>query len=305
MKKKLLIAALLIIAVPSVVLAQRGLVAGKLVDEDGQPIAGVTVRIEAVAESAAPRSLETEEDGDFLIGGLNPGRYMLSYEKEGYEKANQEIQIRIGERNRLGDIVLPKLPEDYVQPEAQEYFDAGVAAVDAADYQKAVDNFLKVLEMAPNVPEVRYNLGFAYERLGDLDNAVTHYEKALELRPEYYDPMVPLADMHTKKREWSEAAALWKRAAALRPQEVPVQYNLGAVSMNAGDMETARAAFEKVLELDPTRAMAHYQLGMIAVSQAQNEEALEHLEKYLELDPDGPQAAAAKGIVDTLTKKQQ
>ena len=36
---------------------------------------------------------------------------------------------------------------------------------------------------------------------------------------------------------------------------------------------------------------------------ANNEEAVAHLEKYLELDPDGPQAATASGIVETLTEQ--
>jgi tetratricopeptide (TPR) repeat protein len=301
MRTKMLIVGLLAM-VSSVALAQRGGVGGKVVDDEGQPVGGVEVVARPQSDIERPRVVKTKDDGTFLVMGLSPGVYTLSYEKEGHKKASQQVQVRIGERNRLDDVVLPRLPDDYVQPEAQDFFDAGVTATREGDFQKAVDAFTKVSEMAPDRPEVLYNLGFAYEGLQKVDEAVTQYEKALALRPEYYDPLIALAAIHTSRREWSEAAAAYERAIALRPEEVPVLFNYGAVSMNAGDMEHAVAAFQKVLELEPERADAHYQLGMIAVSEGRNEEALGYLNRYLELAPEGAHAAAAKGIVETLSK---
>jgi tetratricopeptide (TPR) repeat protein len=302
MRTRLLIA-LLLAAAPSIAFAQRGGVGGRVVDDEGKPVGDVEIVIQPESDIDRPRTIKTKGDGTFLMMGLSPGRYTLSYTKEGHEKASQLVQVEIGARNRLGDVVLPRLPADYVDPGAQEYFDAGVAASRDGNFQKAVEAFAKVNEMAPDRPEVLYNLGFAYEGLEQMDAAVEQYERALELRPEYYDPLIALAAIHTARKEWSEAANRYERAIALRPQEIAVLYNYGAVSMNAGDMEKAVSAFEKVLAIEPDRGEAHYQLGMIAVSQQRNEDALRHLEKYLELEPEGPYAATAKGIVDTLAKQ--
>jgi tetratricopeptide (TPR) repeat protein len=303
MRRQLLVVVGLLLMVPAAVLAQRGGVGGKVVDDRGEPVGDVEVVARAESDIERPRAVKTKGDGTFLVIGLNPGRYTLSYEKEGHQKMTQEVQVRIGERNRLGDIVLARLPEDYVEPEAQDYFDSGVAATRDGDFQKAVDAFTKVAEMAPDRPEVLYNLGFAYEGLEKVDEAVEQYEKALALRPEYYDPLIALAAIHTERRAWSEAAGAYERAIAIRPQDVTVLFNYGAVSMNAGDMDHAVTAFQRVLELEPERAEAHYQLGMIAVSQARDEDALRHLDTYLSLAPEGAHAAAAKGIVDTLAKQ--
>lgn len=295
----------LTLLLPTYAPAQTGSLAGTIVDEEGNPVEGVAVTITPEASlSSRPRELTTNDEGDFLVAGLTPGRYTLSYAKEGFEQATQQVQIGIAERNRLGEIVLPRLAEGRVDPEALENFNAGVAATDAGDYQQAVDSFLTVLEIAPDIPQVHYNLGFAYENLGDMEKAIEHYERAVELKPDYYEPLMPLSDYHTKNRDWSLAADYLKRATELRPNELTAQYNYGAVSMNAGNMDTARAAFEKALEIDPSRAMAHYQLGMIAVSEARNDDAIVHLEKYIELDPDGAQAPAAQGIIDTLKQQQ-
>ena len=291
---------------PSLVAAQFGSLAGTVVDDEGNPVEGVEVTVDPEASlNSPPRRLKTNNDGVFGVVGLTAGRYTLTYEREGHESATQEVQVQIGERNRLGEILLPRLPDDWVDPDAQVHFDAAVAASRAEDYEKAIESFLIVLDMAPNTPEVHYNIGVAYENLENMEKAIEHYEKALELRPGYYEPLIPISDYYTNNKEWSRAAEYLKRATELRPNELAPQFNYGAVSMNAGDKDAAEAAFEKVLEIDPARAMAHYQLGMIAVSQAKNEEAILHLEKYVELDPEGAQAGAAKGVVDTLKKQQQ
>ena len=290
---------------PSFSAAQFGGLAGTVVDDEGDPVEGVEINVQPEASlSSRARRVITDKDGRFRVAGLTAGRYTLSYEKQGHESATPEVQVQIGERNRLGKVRLARLPGDWVDPGAQGHFDSGVAAARAEDYHKAVESFLTVLELAPNFPEVHYNIGFAYEKLEKMEKAIEQYEKALELRPEYYEPLIPLSDYHTRNQDWSRAAEYLKHATELRPRELAAQYNYGAVSMNVGDMDVAKAAFEKVLEIDPVRPSAHYQLGMIALSQARNEQAIAHLESYVVLDPEGAQAAAAKGIIETLKKQE-
>jgi tetratricopeptide (TPR) repeat protein len=306
MKSRFLIALLMaqVIPISRTALAQRGGLGGRIVDDQGNPLADVEIVVEPESDIDKPRTLKTKGDGTFIVMGLQPGRYTVAYSKEGHEKASQQVQVQIGERNRLGDLVLPKLAADHVDPGAQQYFDAGVAATRDKDFQKAVEAFSKANEMAPNRPELLYNLAFAYEGLGQTDAALENYKKALELRPEYYEPLLALAAIHTSRKEWSEAAGFYERALILQPQDAPVLYNYGAVSMNGGEMEKAVGAFERVLELESSRAEAHFHLGMIAVSQGRNEDAIRHLESYLKLAPDGAQAATARNILETLSKKE-
>ena len=250
-----------------------------------------------------PRKGKTKDDGNFTVANLRPGRYMLTFQKEGYQRTKQEVSVIMGESIRLGEIEVPNLPDDWVDPGAQAHFNTAMDAVRAEDYQAAALKGLeKVVELAPGFPEVHYNLGFVNEKLGNTDKAREQYQTALELRPGYFEANQAMGDSYIKQQDWSQAAEYLKKATEGRPDEVPAQYNYGAVTMNRGDMTLARAAFEKVLELDPGWALAHYQLGMISVSETKNEEAIAHLEKYLELDPEGAQAAAARGIMETLKK---
>ena len=148
---------LLTLLFPSLAAGQAGSLAGTIVDDEGNPVADVELTLTPEASlSSQPRHLKTNDDGRFRVAGLTPGLYRLSYKKEGHESDGEDVQVHIGERTRLGEIRLPRLPDDWVDPDAQVHFDAGVAATQAEDYQKAVESFLIVLEMAPNFPEVHY-----------------------------------------------------------------------------------------------------------------------------------------------------
>ena len=280
-----------------------GTLRGKVVDGEGRPIADVQILVD-LPETSRNREGKTQENGEFVIGGLRAGRYMLTFKKEGYQTAQQEVEVLMGESNRLGEIVIPRQQGPRVEPGAQTYFDTAMASIRAEDYQAAMESLETVVDLAPGFPEVHYNLGFVSEKLGKPEEAMKHYLAALELRPDYYEAHVAIADIYTKRQDWTKAAEHLRKAIEIRPNEVAAQYNYGAVAMNLGDMPAAYAAFEKVLELDPGRALAHYQLAMISVSQTRNEDAIAHLEKYLELEPNGAQAETARGILEQLKGKE-
>ncbi len=295
---------LCVLETPDTAGAQAGSIRGEVVDDDGQAVAGVEILVESEGGVTRRRKTKTNDKGNFTMAGLGSGMYTVTFHKEGFEAANiQGVYVPIGEAARLGEVVLPRLPEDWVDPDAQKHFDEAVALTNKGDYQAAIESFETVLELAPGHEEIHYNLAFAYEKVGNTEKTIEHYEKALELRPDYYEANLAMGDIYINRQDWSQAGEYLKKAVEARPDEVVAQYNYGAVTMNLGEMAAAQAAFEKVLELDPSRAFAHYQVGMILVSQTKNEEAIEHLEKYLELDPEGARAQTVRGILETL--KQQ
>src|ERR1019366_7359322 len=84
-----------------------------------------------------------------------------------------------------------------------------------------------------------------------------------------------------------------------------------ALLVNTNHMKEAAEAFRKATEADPNLAEAYYQLGVsltgLAVLDPKTGKVqpvagtVEALQKYLQLAPDGPNAASAKGLVDSMT----
>lgn len=55
-------------------LVPDSVIAGRVVDADGMPVEQVTVR---TVNGSSPRSAQTDDRGEFRIGGLRPGRYLV------------------------------------------------------------------------------------------------------------------------------------------------------------------------------------------------------------------------------------
>lgn len=65
----------------------------------------------------------------------------------------------------------------------QPTFDEGVRAYDAQEFTESANRFEELVYNRVYEPEVFYNLGNAYYRMGYLGPAITNYERALRLDP--------------------------------------------------------------------------------------------------------------------------
>jgi hypothetical protein len=73
-----------------------GTLQGKVIDEQGQPVPGVTVTV-TNAQSGAPRSFVTDANGQYLASDLNPGRYTVAFELTGFTKVERnDVSVVLG-----------------------------------------------------------------------------------------------------------------------------------------------------------------------------------------------------------------
>jgi tetratricopeptide (TPR) repeat protein len=78
-----------------------------------------------------------------------------------------------------------------VSEEARRFMSRGMAAVEMAktpkDYERAVREFEQAAELAPDWPDVYFNLGSVQAKAGNYGEAVRHYKRYLELAPNASD----------------------------------------------------------------------------------------------------------------------
>ena len=75
--------------------------------------------------------------------------------------------------------------------EARRHFDRGMAAVEMAkspeDYAAAIEEFDQAAKLAPDWPDIYYNLGLVHEKAGNLSAAIINFQKYLQLAPNASD----------------------------------------------------------------------------------------------------------------------
>ena len=73
------------------------------------------------------------------------------------------------------------------QPTAKQYFDMGVSNLVPNQYEKAIDDFTKAIELNPNFAEAYYNRGTVYATFRQYGEALNDWDKVLEIDPNHSD----------------------------------------------------------------------------------------------------------------------
>jgi tetratricopeptide (TPR) repeat protein len=199
-----------------------------------------------------------------------------------------------------------------------ESYTTGKNAIEAKQWDVAIENLNKAAEMDPKQGAVWSTLAEAYvgkaqatppEAAADYDKAFDAFKKAIELNPDaglYNNYALALA----KDKKLDDARANLAKAAELDPPGAgKYYYNLGALLVNSGQNDAAAETFKKAIEADPNYADAQYQYGVTMAAKATTDKSgkiipppgtMEALQKYLDLKPDGPNAESAKEMIAAL-----
>lgn len=229
-------------------------------------------------------------------------RSMTKEQKEAYEKNVKAKEAQMAKNKALNDA-----------------YNAGKTAVEAKQWDAAIESLTKAAELDPTQGAVWTQLADAYvgkaqatppESAAFYDKAFEAYKKAIEINPSdaglYNNYALNLA----KDKKLDEAKANLAKAAELDPPGAgKYYYNLGALLVNSGQNDAALDEFKKAIDADPEYADAQYQYGVAMAAKATTDPsgkiiappgAVEALQKYLDLKPDGVNAQSAKEMIAAL-----
>jgi tetratricopeptide (TPR) repeat protein len=66
---------------------------------------------------------------------------------------------------------------------AKDHYNRGMFNWDLGEYDRAISDFTKALEIDQRYADAYYNRGLAYKYKGQYDKAITDYNKAIEINP--------------------------------------------------------------------------------------------------------------------------
>ena len=150
--------------------------------------------------------------------------------------------------------------------------DLAAAHASAAEYEKAVDIYQRVLQINPEYTAARIGMGTTLNNWGS---------------------------QHARNKDWDQALAYYQQALAYDPACQPALQNLRDTLMRVGweqgamgDMEGAIGTYQKLISVVPDNAEAHNNLGIIHFRQREYRKAKTYFETALALDADYDEAQA-------------
>jgi tetratricopeptide (TPR) repeat protein len=148
------------------------------------------------------------------------------------------------------------------------YQAAGEANESLSNYDAALADYQKVLELAPNRPGIHYRLGrvqLARARpplaaAGAEASAVREFEAELRADPTNADAAYELGELRRKAGDLAAARKLFAQAVEHHPEFEQGLVGLGRVLLTQGDAARALPYLEKAVALDPRDDAAYFQL---------------------------------------------
>jgi tetratricopeptide (TPR) repeat protein len=203
-------------------------------------------------------------------------------------------------------------------PPAQARFAAGVALVEKADFDGAIQQFREALRLNPYVAKWHVALGKALSEKGELRAAIAEYREAVRLQPFFWYAHHQLMKVLCVMGEFEAAEAAYDDQRRLRsdvsfydcpgyearieqyrarvtsnPDDAEARNNLGWAFGNTAIaveyMEGPAAAireFREAIRLKPDFTEAHYNLGLALLGKGDLDEATAEFREAIRLKPD-------------------
>ena len=168
---------------------------------------------------------------------------------------------------------------------ARPYNNLGAALADAGQYDKAIEQYHKALQINPYYPNAYTNLGFALAKQGKVEQSITQFLKALELKPRDYETLSNLGVALLMQNRQAEALEYLSEAVALNPYFAKAHNNLGVALNRLGRAQDAIDQYSIALQLDPDYAEAYNNLGVALANQGRFDEAIEQFSAALKIYP--------------------
>jgi len=139
-----------------------------------------------------------------------------------------------------------------------------------------------------------YKRGDAYDDIQEYEKAIAEYNKAIEINPNYASAYYNRGCANAEMGQYSEAVADYDRALELRPNHFLAYYNRGLVYSRIGENEKAITDYNKAIQVDPDDADAYYSRGLAYNKKGEVAKGVSDLEKCIELSTNPELTKAAE-----------
>jgi Flp pilus assembly protein TadD len=303
--------------------AGPGAIQGKVVDEQGNPLAGVQVVV-TTDRSSTPMKATTKKKGTFIVRTPDRG---LVYEVRCRLDGFAEVVAMVPPTTRDVDFVVitmsraatpdstvePALtnPRPTPQPSTAEnseqrraaipVFNDGVEALQAGDLAAARASFEEASRLDPEFPEPHRALAAIAMEREDYAGAADAAERLLELQSDDLEAMRTVYFASVMLGDTARVATSARQVLAADPTAAESELMEHARSLFEQNLfELSRAVLEALTEQRPALAEAQYLLGLCCNSLGDSARARGAFAAFLELAPDHPDADSARSLLEYL-----
>jgi tetratricopeptide (TPR) repeat protein len=186
-----------------------------------------------------------------------------------------------------------------------------VAYLDFRETGKALEEFRRVADLAPQNPIGYNNIGSAYFARGEWEQGIPAYERSLKLEPHWLT-YSSLGTAYFYLKRYDEAVKEFEQAATLNPNDAVTIGNLADGLRWSGQQDRARATYAraiglayKELQVNPRDATVLAMVALYHAKSGRDDRASDLMKQARTIDPASPALLYYAAVVDTLGGRHQ
>ncbi len=256
---------------------------------------------QSVVSTTKAREMESSSGPDPYLNFIRDG--IAAYQAQHYTEATQafaaalplrrdeplpyrylaDLYWRQGQTEQAAELVKQLAvvrPDAYfLDRQGSGYEDSGLLGLAQLVYAEAV-------QLDPDFPSTRFNLGRMYLEQGLIDEGIAEIREALRVHPAFAEAHETLGMAYTERGEWDAAITHLNQALSLNPQLATGRNHLGRLYLAQDRFDEAISTFQELVNQHPEAAEARHNLAIAYARQGNREQALAHFQTIMRRQPD-------------------
>ena len=170
----------------------------------------------------------------------------------------------------------------------KELFDEAAQAFYAGQYDKAVKNYEKIIELEPNFAPAYNALGLALKVKGAQNaDVIFYFTRAMELDPSFLPSYDNLGKVYYSAGDMDKAQEYFQKGLAIDPENESMVLSMGWIYLlGKGEPDQALKYFRKMADKTDS-AMGYFGEGICLMSKQKRMEVMEIVTKLREINQEG------------------
>jgi tetratricopeptide (TPR) repeat protein len=146
---------------------------------------------------------------------------------------------------------------------AEAHVMMGTTYLTVTEYDKALKEFKRAVELNPKLPYVNSFYGQTLVRMGGTEEAMAAFRREIEINPNDFDSCLQMGVLLKKGQKLDEARDFLRRALTLRPNEPNARFFLASIDVAQGKLNEALPALEQLVKDAADFVQAHVMLATV------------------------------------------
>jgi len=175
--------------------------------------------------------------------------------------------------------------EQKIKRETAIHLFKGISYTANGQYNQAISDFNRALEINPKYAEAYNERGIVYDDKGQYDQAISDYTKAIEINPKFAIAYNNRGGVYDDKGQYDQAISDYTKAIEINPKLAEVYNNRAFAYYAKRQYDQAISDFNKALEINPKFAIAYNNRGLAYYAKGQYDEAISNYTKAIMINP--------------------